>query len=463
MSSKGNGSVDVHKYAKSESVKSGENSNARDGGGLAFFSPELRDLRKQYFVIMARCIALVVLLMWATLPAYWGALSSQATRTQNLNAWFIDRDGSRLGRALWTAFGNTSTPGPQLGWTQVDPSSIGTDEAVSQAILDEQAWIAVVVEKNATYNLWEARMHGDSSYNPASAITVYYNQARNEIAAGNYLIPLTTALLQSSTSSFATNAAQLYMAYIHGGANGTVNATALALWAQAPLTMAPGVSWTEVNVRPFTAPVATAVTLVGQIYMCIFTFMLAQAHLTARTLICKQLRFSSYLTLRLATPLILYLPLSMSLSLVSLAFDLPFGARYPHAQGFMLFFTFIYLTMAALGLSLEAAVTVLGSRFTPLFLVGLIVYNVSPAAIPNQLQPPIFKYGAGFPMVNLAQAVRTIIFNTTSHLGVNAAVLLGWVLLSCITLSGLTWGVRWRERREELRGRKGKELAKGES
>ncbi|KAF7981219.1 hypothetical protein HWV62_34563 [Athelia sp. TMB] len=415
MSSKGNGSVDVHKYAKSESVKSGENSNARDGGGLAFFSPELRDLRKQYFVIMARCIALVVLLMWATLPAYWGALSSQATRTQNLNAWFIDRDGSRLGRALWTAFGNTSTPGPQLGWTQVDPSSIGTDEAVSQAILDEQAWIAVVVEKNATYNLWEARMHGDSSYNPASAITVYYNQARNEIAAGNYLIPLTTALLQSSTSSFATNAAQLYMAYIHGGANGTVNATALALWAQAPLTMAPGVSWTEVNVRPFTAPVATAVTLVGQIYMCIFTFMLAQAHLTARTLICKQLRFSSYLTLRLATPLILYLPLSMSLSLVSLAFDLPFGARYP------LFLTpFRILLMKA-----HAQISSCAS--------------------------------------NLAQAVRTIIFNTTSHLGVNAAVLLGWMLLSCITLSGLTWGVRWRERREELRGRKGKELAKGES
>ncbi|KZP09237.1 hypothetical protein FIBSPDRAFT_839573 [Athelia psychrophila] len=418
-------------------------------------------LRKGYFTIMVRCTVLIVMLMWATLPVYWGALASQAARTRNLNAWFVDRDDSRLGHALWSTFGNTSASGAQLGWTSIDPATAGTDADVAQAVLDEEAWIVVVVEENATENLWNARTRGNSSYNPKNAITVYYNQARNEVATGNYILPLTTALLQETTSAFATYAAQLYIAYIHGGGNGTsVNVTALALWAQAPLTVAPAVSWSEVNVRPFTAPVATAVYLVGQIYMCIFTFMIAQAHLTARTLVRRHLRFRSYLALRIAAPLIIYFPLSLSLCLVSLAFDLPFGARYTHAQGFLLFFVFTYLTMAAVGLALEAAITLLGPRFTPFFLFALIVYNVSPVPIPSQLQPAIFRYGAGFPFVNLAQAIRTIIFDTYSHLSVNAAVLIGWVLLSCVTVSGLTWGVHWWERRQERRPENGKRTSK---
>lgn len=55
--------------------------------------------------------------------------------------------------------------------------------------------------------------------------------------------------------------------------------------------------------------------------------MLAQAHLAARQLVRRRLRFASYLTLRLAAPLVLYAPLAMGLCLVSLAFGLPFGAR----------------------------------------------------------------------------------------------------------------------------------------
>jgi hypothetical protein len=64
--------------------------------------------------------------------------------TRNLDAWFIDRDGSRIGHALWDVFGNFSAPGAHLGWTNVDPVDIGTNDDVAQAIVAEKAWIAVV-------------------------------------------------------------------------------------------------------------------------------------------------------------------------------------------------------------------------------------------------------------------------------------------------------------------------------
>jgi hypothetical protein len=51
------------------------------------------------------------------------------------------------------------------------------------------------------------------------------------------------------------------------------------------------------------------------------------ANATARSLVQRHLRFSSYLKLRIIVPLVIYFPLSLSYVLVNLAFNLPFGAR----------------------------------------------------------------------------------------------------------------------------------------
>jgi len=73
------------------------------------------------------------------------------------------------------------------------------------------------------------------------------------------------------------------------------------------------------------------------------------------------------------------------------------------------------------------------------------VYNASVGTVPIVLQPGFYRYGYGFPIYNLAQATRTIIFNTKNHLGRNAGVLLGWIGLSLLTISLFTF---WKRRRE---------------
>lgn len=113
------------------------------------------------------------------------------------------------------------------------------------------------------------------------------------------------------------------------------------------------------------------------------------ANSTARAIVAPHMAFLPYLALRLAVPLIAYLPLSMSYALVNLAFKLPLGTKsvacfisYPHCAyiarryglgaGFMLSWVYIYLGMAALGLSIEAMITILTPRFTPFFLFMLV-------------------------------------------------------------------------------------------
>lgn len=49
------------------------------------------------------------------------------------------------------------------------------------------------------------------------------------------------------------------------------NATALQALVNAPQTLSPGVAYQPHNLRVFSTPVATAVTLVGQIYMLIIS------------------------------------------------------------------------------------------------------------------------------------------------------------------------------------------------
>ena len=61
-------------------------------------------------------------------------------------------------------------------------------------------------------------------------------------------------------------------------ADGGVNTTALELVAQAPQTLAPAIGYQMVNLRPYDAPAAQAVTLVGQIYIVIFAFIFVYIH-----------------------------------------------------------------------------------------------------------------------------------------------------------------------------------------
>lgn len=83
-------------------------------------------------------------------------------------------------------------------------------------------------------------------------LKLYLNQmqARQETAVGNYVLPITTQILTASVTAYATATAQRYFAQITPG--DTVNQTAVQLLSQAPQTISPAISWTMVNLRPYT-------------------------------------------------------------------------------------------------------------------------------------------------------------------------------------------------------------------
>ncbi|KAG9079154.1 hypothetical protein FRC06_007934, partial [Ceratobasidium sp. 370] len=149
------------------------------------FDPKIAHLRAVYIKIMGMTLALTIIMMWICLPVYWGSLARSATHAPSLKAWVIDRDGGEIGQAVVQGLLATTQTGTKqhLAWRQVPADQVSD---VGAAIVDEQAWAAVVVNANASARLAAARASGDSSYNPMSAITFYYAQARNEQATGTY-------------------------------------------------------------------------------------------------------------------------------------------------------------------------------------------------------------------------------------------------------------------------------------
>ncbi|KAG1871771.1 hypothetical protein DFJ58DRAFT_762342 [Suillus subalutaceus] len=75
-----------------------------------------------------------------------------------------------------------------FSWSRVDPTIFASDEDMMQAVINEQVWLALVVETNATDKLSDARKTGNSTFNSTSLLTVHYAQARQEIAVGTYVL-----------------------------------------------------------------------------------------------------------------------------------------------------------------------------------------------------------------------------------------------------------------------------------
>ncbi|KAF9511140.1 hypothetical protein BS47DRAFT_1364082 [Hydnum rufescens UP504] len=285
----------------------------------SFWAPELSWLRRSYLKVMAQTLILTVILVWICI----------------LHVWFVDMDGSDIGSAMRTAVQaniNTNTKA-KLGWIIKDASNfLPLQMFPTRLSMNERGPLLLVsplhlsrttnrtltshhiVSRNATSNLISARENGDASYNQSTAMVFLYNQGRNEVAANSFIVPLSQALISSAAANFAASYASRYLASQSG------NATAMAALIAAPQTLTTPISYSMNNLRPYSAPVASALTLVGSIYTIIFAFVITLSGYAIRQAIEPFLKTKDLLLLRVLAPPIFT-------SLYRLCFKVPFNAN----------------------------------------------------------------------------------------------------------------------------------------
>lgn len=352
--------------------------------------------------------------------------------TDKLHVRVIDQDGGPIGAAV-SAFLLNQT---HLHYFNTEASKFPTMGDIQHDVVQEGAWGSVVIASGASAALEQARASGNSSYNPRDAVRFVYAQARSETAIGSYLLPNVQSDLTQITAKFsAQNVAQFLSA-------NSGNATAITNAAKAPQTISGPVSFTLDNIRPYNQPVATAITLVGLIYMVIFAFVQVMANNAAREIIAPYLTTAAYIRYRLIAPIVQYFFVSLLFAMVNLPFKIHFGAHFTYAGGFFLWWIVLWLGMISVGYAMEFFITILGPKFVSYALLAVIISNVSVVTLPHELQPWIFRYGVAMPFYNCSKIVRTIIFDTKDTIGMNIGILIAWIAVSCITIPLLTWLLR---------------------
>ncbi|PPQ93065.1 hypothetical protein CVT25_011941 [Psilocybe cyanescens] len=400
---------------------------------------ELAKARTIYLKTVVPGVILVAITILAVFSIFWG--SAWKIPDHSLPGWIVDFDGGQVGQFVMENL-RTAERGA-ISW-EVVPSSrfrMGLSD-LKEAVQENGAWVAVVVNADATSRLESSVANPNASYNGAEAITIYGNEARNENAYRNILRPSVEASVHATQLAFAVQFAESISS----------NSNIASILATSPQTIVNPISFTTVNLVPFSQPVAIAALSTGLIFVLImsyFVVMIANGARQASGLL-RLLSLKSLIALRLGTSFIAYFFLAASIfifdliySFVNLAFKLDLGHKFGHA-GFVLFWIVSWIYMLAVGLALESLITVM-KQFVPFFLIIWIVINVSANSYPIEVLPKIFHYGYATPFYNLSKAIRTIVFGTKNTLGLNIGVLLAWALISCATLVGLQWFVRQKD------------------
>jgi hypothetical protein len=163
--------------------------------------------------------------MWATLPAFWGSFYHARDRSDLLSIPIFDFD-TPTSLAATSSFPNTiptlgqyvtsacllnangsSTGGSVRGtlgfWIPSDLTQYPDVPSIEQAVVDEKFWAAVIIAPLTTSGLHEARQTGSTSWVPQRSVYLIYNQARNENAAGSFIVPISQSVLGGATSAWS--------------------------------------------------------------------------------------------------------------------------------------------------------------------------------------------------------------------------------------------------------------------
>lgn len=457
---------------------------------------ELRRTSADTFI--ASILAVFIL---SVMSIYWAVLFHFERNISSLVVYVVDFDGQT---APYTSVTPLLGPMitqmteemqrslmPHLGYVTMPPSAFNNDPIqVRQAVYDQKAWAAIVVNSNATALLQQAVQQGNASYEPLGACQITYVSARNQDTHNAYILPQLSRLQTEITSSFGTMWTTMVLQ------NTSIPLTNLQ---RAPQALNPAIGFSQYSLRPFAPAVATPAVTIGLIYLIIISFFSFSFYLPIhmKLLIPKghaPLKFWQFIVWRWSATLSAYCLLSLAYSLISLAFQIPFAnptaaatevAENPNAFGkatFVVYWMINYVGMIALGLACENMAMLVGQPWTALWLIFWVITNVSTSFYSLELAPRFYYWGYAWPLCNsefyplcdsfrlssvshmhclefrnirsnqiraVVEASRTTLFNLHSRMGLNFGVLFVWCAINTALFPLCCYFMRWKSEREK--------------
>lgn len=366
--------------------------------------------------VLALILAIFVL---GVLSIYWACLFRVEQNLKFLRIYVVDFDGQvepytgispLLGPLITRTTEKMSrSPVPNLGYITLPPYYFDNDPAiVRQRVYDQKAWAAIIVNANATALLKQAVQQGNTSYDPLGACQVVWVEARDHDTYSSYILPRLNNLQTEITSAFGSMWAEMVLK------DSNIAAENLQ---RAPQALNPAIGFSKYSLRPSAPAVVIPAVSVGLIYLIIISFFSFAFFLPIHLRFITPdghppLKFWQYIIWRWVATVSAYCLLSLTYSLVSLAFQIPFNnhtapdtdvAKNPNAYGkgtFPVYWMINFVGMIALGLACENVAMTVGQPWVALWLIFWVISNVSTSFYPIELAPRFYCWGYAWPLHN---------------------------------------------------------------
>ncbi|GAA5986447.1 hypothetical protein JCM10908_003758 [Rhodotorula pacifica] len=458
-----------------------------DRDAISLWDPALKGERKAFIKSWAIGFLLTNVFMWGFLPVYWGSYFRQPQNLYRLTVGLIDLDTPGA-----SAAGETAVLGPallqapsqlpgrnNLGFVQLDNTRFDISSATggqqrgidvhqwaSDAVLNEDYFGVIIANANATVAALSAYQTvvggGQANYMAEGALTMYYEEGRNFETVDQWVAPRMNSFLSNYVLGTAATSFLSLISNRIGGLSdaqlAAVNSTALASVISKPFAQA---TW---NLRPISQFAGIPATSVGMLYLLIFTYFCSMFWNNARGSFESKIILRDLIILRVIVPVVIYFFISLWVSLVTLAFRVSFN-QFHGKGGFPIFWGSNFLTMWALGMPMEIALSFLGPRYTAFFLIAWVILNVSVAFLDLADMDHFYSYGFVMPVYQAVQNGKAVIFGTKSRFGQYFGVLTAWVVCGTIGLILTIMFIRKRtiKKQEREREQKAHEKAHGKA
>ncbi|GAA6041975.1 hypothetical protein JCM8097_009126 [Rhodosporidiobolus ruineniae] len=358
-------------------------SDENDDFKLSIRDPKLREGRRTTLKILGMYFVLMSVAVWALLSVFWGSTWLLEWYFPNLKVYIYDFDSTAtssplLGPVVEQSLLATVGQRPYLGF--LSRSTAGkTLEDVAQEIIEERAWAAVVINANAT-TAFQAAVAGTGGllggeWSPEGAVSIFTSGSRWYQVTLEYLIPFLEQFLQPALLEASHQAVSSFLSTATPATLGALTSTQQA-------ALASPFSYLSIDLRPIhdNQWAGAAPLEAGYIYYIIFAFhvtlFLFFSRMPFQQAMKKKginLTWVGLCMLRLLPIFVAYTFLSLWYSLINKAFLLPTNgngyASFGQQGGFMIFWILNGLVLGALGLAMEAMITLLTLKFFPLFLI----------------------------------------------------------------------------------------------
>ncbi|KAK9491015.1 hypothetical protein V1508DRAFT_232156 [Lipomyces doorenjongii] len=359
---------------------------------------------------------------------FWGSLFQREKYLNRVNFFLVNFDSNADSIIGSTFLSSASRYAMAAGSATVqDETSIyasGNIDAVYKDVVEEKNWGAFVVLPNATAKLIAALKEPSVAAEYHSNLVQFvYAQAR-EPSVYDSLMPWISGLSSSFTSELSNELLRLTMNNSDYSASKIVN--------QAPYLLSTPATVLLTNIRPMDNPVTGAIMQLGLVHLIILSFFQFDFFQQVHKSFFPYLKRRHFLIYRTLLSFAAYFFLSLFFSLLSLAFQVDFTRAYGRG-GFVVFWMIMFLGMTAVGGASENIALICVATYPPLvgfWLIFMVISNSSPAFYSIELEASFFKYGYAFPIHNVADAFKTVLFNTKSNIGLNVGVLLAWIAVN---------------------------------